>query len=74
VKALDYRASEIVWLTPAPTNNTLSVPFRQGRGHRKPTENLDDLGQWLSKGGQFKLAASAEVCRALRRATDLQVT
>lgn len=60
VKALDYEQNKIVWLTPAPANNTWAIAIRQDVASPNQLKTLDDLGQWLGKGGQFKLAASAE--------------
>jgi osmoprotectant transport system substrate-binding protein len=60
VKALDYEQNKIVWLTPAPANNTWAIAIRQDVATTNQLKTLDDLGQWLGKGGQFKLAASAE--------------
>lgn len=60
VKALDYEQNNIVWLTPAPANNTWAIAIRQDVATPNQLKTLDDLGQWLGKGGQFKLAASAE--------------
>jgi osmoprotectant transport system substrate-binding protein len=60
VKALDYEQNKIVWLTPAPANNTWAIAIRQDVATTNHLKTLDDLGQWLGKGGQFKLAASAE--------------
>jgi osmoprotectant transport system substrate-binding protein len=60
VKVLDYEQNNIVWLTPAPANNTWAIAIRQDVATPNKLKTLDDLGQWLGKGGQFKLAASAE--------------
>ncbi|MBU0808343.1 MAG: ABC transporter substrate-binding protein [Gammaproteobacteria bacterium] len=60
VKTLDYEQNKIVWLTPAPANNTWAIAIRQDVASPNQLKTLDDLGQWLGKGGQFKLAASAE--------------
>ncbi|MBU0902604.1 MAG: ABC transporter substrate-binding protein [Gammaproteobacteria bacterium] len=60
VKALDYEQNKIVWLTPAPANNTWAIAIRQDVASPNQLKTLDDLGQWLGKGGHFKLAASAE--------------
>ncbi|WP_341304639.1 ABC transporter substrate-binding protein [Pseudomonas sp. TMP25] len=60
VKALDYEQNKIVWLTPSPANNTWAIAVRQDVATPNQLKTLDDLSQWLGKGGQFKLAASAE--------------
>lgn len=60
VKALDFQKNNIVWLAPSPANNTWAIAIRKDVATPNKLKTLDDLGQWLGKGGQFKLAASAE--------------
>ena len=60
VKALDFEKNKIVWLAPSPANNTWAIAIRKDVATPNQLKSLDDLGQWLGKGGQFKLAASAE--------------
>lgn len=60
VKALDYAQNKIVWLTPAPANNTWSIAIRQDVATAHHLKTLGDLGKWINAGGNFKLAASAE--------------
>lgn len=60
VKALDLEKNRIVWLEPAPANNTWAIAVRQDVAQAHRLKTLDDLGRWLRSGGQFKLAASAE--------------
>ncbi len=60
VKKLDYDRNQIVWLTPAPANNTWTIAVRQDLAQQHQLQSLADLGKWLASGGQFKLAASAE--------------
>jgi len=60
VKSLDYAQNKIVWLTPAPANNTWSIAIRQDVAAAHHLQTLGDLGKWISAGGNFKLAASAE--------------
>lgn len=60
VKQLDYQQNKIVWLTPAPANNTWSIAVREDVARDNKLENLADLARWLKDGGKFKLAASAE--------------
>ena len=60
VKALDYEKNKIVWLPASPANNTWAIAVRKDVATPNKLKTLDDLGQWLGKGGQFKLAASAE--------------
>lgn len=60
VKKLDADKNNIVWLTPAPANNTWAIALRKDVAEKNKIASLADLGPWLSRGGQFKLAASAE--------------
>ena len=60
VKTLDFEQNRIVWLTPSPANNTWAIAIRQDVATPNKLKTLGDLSQWLGKGGQFKLAASAE--------------
>ena len=60
VKALDYAKNKIVWLPPAPANNTWTIAVRKDVATANKLVTLDDLSKWLLGGGQFKLAASAE--------------
>lgn len=60
VKQLDAEKNQLVWLTPAPANNTWTIAVRQDVAQQNKLNSLDDLSAWLKKGGTFKLAASAE--------------
>lgn len=60
VKALDMQANKLVWLPPAPANNTWAIAIRKDVAQANKLRTLDDLGRWVSTGGKFKLAASAE--------------
>ncbi|MEN2427377.1 glycine betaine ABC transporter substrate-binding protein OsmF [Chromobacterium vaccinii] len=60
VKQLDYDKNRIVWLTPAPANNTWTIAVRRDVAAANRLQTLADLGAWLGRGGRFKLAASAE--------------
>ena len=60
VKKLDYDKNKIVWLEPAPANNTWAIALRQDVANANQIKSLDDLSKWINAGGKFKLAASAE--------------
>jgi osmoprotectant transport system substrate-binding protein len=64
VKMLDYAKNKIVWLQPAPANNTWTIAVRKDLATANQLVTLGDLSVWLAstqyKAGQFKLAASAE--------------
>ncbi|EGL6356465.1 ABC transporter substrate-binding protein [Salmonella enterica] len=54
VKKLDAEQNKLVWLTPAPANNTWTI------AEKNKLSSLADLSRYLKEGGTFKLAASAE--------------
>lgn len=60
VRALDQEKNKLVWLEPAPANNTWAIAIRKDIATQNGLKSLADLGRWVSGGGKFKLAASAE--------------
>jgi osmoprotectant transport system substrate-binding protein len=60
VSALDLEKNKIVWLAAAPANNTWAIALRKEVAAANKLKTIEDLGKWISAGGQFKLAASAE--------------
>ncbi|HCR3981485.1 TPA: ABC transporter substrate-binding protein [Kluyvera ascorbata] len=60
VKALDAQKNHLVWLTPAPANNTWTLAMRKDVAEKNKLTSLADLSRYLKDGGTFKLAASAE--------------
>ena len=59
-RKLDYAANRIVWLTPAPANNTWGVAVLASLAQAHRLKTFSDFGQWVAHGGGVKLAASAE--------------
>ena len=59
-KKLDYAANKIVWLTPAPANNTWAIALRKEVAQQNKLASLSDFGKWVTGGGKVVLAASAE--------------
>lgn len=59
-RKLDYAANRIVWLTPAPANNTWGVAVLASLAQAKHLKTFSDFGKWIASGGSVKLAASAE--------------
>ncbi|WIJ24421.1 ABC transporter substrate-binding protein [Devosia sp. RR2S18] len=57
---LDYEANKIVWLTPSPANNTWAVALRNDVAEANNLTTFTEFGEWVSGGGEVKLAASAE--------------
>jgi osmoprotectant transport system substrate-binding protein len=60
VRTLDLDKNRIVWLEPAPANNTWAIAVRKDVADANKLRSLDDMGKWIAGGGSFKLAASAE--------------
>jgi len=59
-KTLDYDANKIVWLTPAPANNTWAIGLLESVASANKLKTLDDFGKWVAAGGKVKLAGSSE--------------
>lgn len=60
VKELDLRKNELVWLTPAPANNTWALAVRGDLAERENLESLEDFAEYVNGGGTVKLAACEE--------------
>ena len=60
VKKLDLEKNKVVWLEPSPANNTWAIAVRKDVAAANKLKSMEDLGRWVSAGGKFKLAASAE--------------
>lgn len=59
-KSLDYEANKIVWLDPAPANNTWAIALRKDIAEANRLKTMSDFGRWIAGGGKAVLAASAE--------------
>lgn len=59
-RTLDYEANRIVWLTPAPANNTWGIALRSDVAEGAGVTTLSQFGAWVAGGGPVKLAASSE--------------
>jgi len=57
---LDYETNKIVWLTPAPANNTWAVALRDDVATANKLTTFSEFGKWVAGGGEVKLAASSE--------------
>ncbi|MBS7543267.1 ABC transporter substrate-binding protein [Ancylobacter oerskovii] len=58
-KELDA-ANKIVWLQPAPANNTWAIAVRGDVAKANHLATLEDFGKWVASGAEVKLAGSAE--------------
>ena len=57
---LDLEANKVVWLQPAPANNTWAVALRKDLADANSLVTFTDFGKYVADGGEVKLAASAE--------------
>ena len=60
VKKLDLDANKIVWLPPAPANNTWGVAVTGKLAAEQKLRTMEDFARWVGSGAAVKLAASAE--------------
>lgn len=60
VKALEMEKNDIVWLTPAPANNTWAIAVRKDLAAKEGLKTLADMANYVNAGKQFKLAGSEE--------------
>jgi osmoprotectant transport system substrate-binding protein len=60
VKKLDMDTNGIVWLTPAPANNTWAIAVRNDVAQKEKLATLDDMARYVNAGGKVKLAGSEE--------------
>jgi len=60
VETLCREKNHLVWLSPAPANNTWVIALREEMAERHQLASMDDLARYLAEGGRIKLAASAE--------------
>jgi osmoprotectant transport system substrate-binding protein len=60
VRALDAEQNKLVWLQPAPANNTWAIALRKDIAAANKLATMDDFAKWVAGGGKVKIAASAE--------------
>ena len=60
MKALDADQNKLVWLQPAPANNTWAIAVRQDVAAANKLATMEDFAKWVTGGGKVKIAASAE--------------
>ncbi len=59
-KKLDYDANKIVWLQPAPANNTWAIALKKDMAGKNKLASMSDFGKYIAGGGQIKLAGCPE--------------
>jgi len=60
VKELDKAQNNIVWLTPAPANNTWAIAVPKTLANKENLASLDDFAAYVNRGGYVKLIGSEE--------------
>jgi osmoprotectant transport system substrate-binding protein len=60
VKRLDFERNHLVWLAPAPANNTWAIAVREDFARMLDAPTLAAFARHVAAGGRVKLAASAE--------------
>lgn len=60
IARLDRGKNHLIWLAPAPADNTWVIAVRRDLGRRDHLATMSDFARWVNDGGRIKLAASAE--------------
>ena len=60
VAALDRAKNHLIWLAPAPANNTWVIAVRHDLAERAHLKSMSDFARYVLGGGYIYLAASAE--------------
>lgn len=60
IRQWDLEENNLAWLTPAPANNTWAIAVREDLANEHDLRTMADFGEWVSGGGEVKLAGSAE--------------
>ena len=60
VKNLDKEFNDLVWLTPAPANNTWAIAVRTDLSEKENIYTMEDFAAYINRGGAAKLACSEE--------------
>lgn len=60
VKALDKETNDVVWLEPAPANNTWAIAIPKSLAESENIVSLTDFAAYVKGGGYVKLAGSEE--------------
>ncbi len=56
----DREKNHLIWLAPAPADNTWVIAVRRDLARRDHLATMTDFARWVNGGGHIKLAASAE--------------
>ncbi len=72
MKKLDAEQNKLIWLTPAPANNTWTIAVRQDIAQKNKLESLADLGRYLKDGGRSNLPPLRNLSNGLTRCLPLK--
>jgi osmoprotectant transport system substrate-binding protein len=74
VERLCREKNQLVWLSPAPANNTWVIAVRKDLAQRYGLRSMDDFAKYVAEGGRIKLAASAEFVESPAALPAFEVT
>lgn len=74
VKRLDKEQNDIVWLQPAPANNTWAIAIPEKMSREENIQTLTDFARYVNEGGRVKLACSEEFVTSPMAMPALQET
>jgi osmoprotectant transport system substrate-binding protein len=60
VAEYDFRENNLVWLQPAPANNTWAIAIREDIAEAEGLVTLEDFAAYVNSGGEITLAGSEE--------------
>jgi len=60
IKKLDLEKNHLVWLTPAPANNTEMIATTKEMAEKNNLKDLNDFARYVNQGGKVKLICSQE--------------
>lgn len=60
VKELDGQANNLIWLTPAPANNTWAIAVTGVLAETEKLKTMEDFAEYVNSGGYVKLIGSEE--------------
>ena len=64
IRELDATNHDVMWLSPAPANNTLAIAIPEALAADEGLRTLKDFADYVNRGGRVKLAGSEEFLSA----------
>ena len=74
VEQLCREKNHLIWLSPAPANNTWVIAVRKDLAERHQLAAMEDFARYVAEGGRIKLAASAEFVESPAALPAFEVT